>query len=99
MYRHAAGYVPPRATRVPAAVRMSTSTVAIPILIRRETVGSVVTAASIRSCCMAAIRVFPAPTGMGVYSPWLPPPFVTRNDARKLVEEDRKSGVEGKGVE
>src|SRR2546422_10540556 len=87
MYRHAAGQVPPREARVPAAVRMSTSTVAMFDLIRRDTVGSVVTAASIRSCCIAAISVFPAPTGIGVYSPWLPPPLVTRNAASQFVQD------------
>ena len=68
---------------------MSTRTWASPIFISRETVGSVVTAASIRFCCIAAMSVLPAPTASGVYWVRSAPPFVTRNAARKFVEEPR----------
>ena len=51
-------------------------------LARRETVGSVVIVASMRSTGIAAKRVLPAATASGVYCVASPPPFVTRNEAR-----------------
>jgi hypothetical protein len=55
----------------------------------RETVGSVVMPPSIFPCCIAAMNVFPAPTGSEVKSPTLTPFFTAMNWVRKFVDEPR----------
>ena len=52
-------------------------------------VGSVVMPASICPCCIAAMKVLPAPTGTEVNSPSFTPLLTARNWVRKLVDEPR----------
>ena len=52
-------------------------------------VGSVVMPACDLPCCMAAMKVLPAPTGTEVNSPSFTPFLTARYWVRKLVEEPR----------
>ena len=72
---------------------------ASPVLSRREIVGSVVMPAWILSCCMAAMKVSPAPTGTEVNSPSFTPFLTARYWVRKLVEEPRPGDAEALALE